>query len=155
MSPLASPVFYLLSCSDSIGNNENELTRRSGITKRSGKEGDGPQEEIIRLLPRKVSHPIVHFCVSHPSAHEIVRLVYRCTDLGHSYNRDAPRLNYMALDRLGQCLEENNCEPGSDTVIVLVSHHFGESSCAAQPLSLSLAMLRNGLLTDFVQHKAA
>lgn len=34
----------------------------------------------------------------------------------------------MALDRLGQCLEENNCAPGSDKVIVLVSHHFGMSS---------------------------
>lgn len=33
----------------------------------------------------------------------------------------------MALDRLGQCLEENNCDPGADTVILLASYHFGES----------------------------
>jgi hypothetical protein len=33
----------------------------------------------------------------------------------------------MALDRLGQCLEENNCDPGADTVILLASYHFGKS----------------------------
>lgn len=62
-----------------------------------------------------------------------------------SYNRDAPRLNYMALDRLGQCLEENNCAPGSDTVIVLVSHHFGECALA---LRHGMQCPTAGLLAD-------
>ncbi|KAK8846595.1 hypothetical protein IAR55_005681 [Kwoniella newhampshirensis] len=43
------------------------------------------------------------------------------------WNHDGPRMNYMALDRLAACLEQGNCPPGSDTVILLVSHHFAQA----------------------------
>lgn len=45
-----------------------------------------------------------------------------------SYSRPARVMNQPALDRLLACAETQTCGPGEEKVVILASHHFGESN---------------------------